>query len=453
MIRIFVNGLAASAGAGLTYLFNVVSHLAARPDVHSILAVQPELRRHFYGSSKLEFFCPAGLRNPVRRFWFEQHSLPAIVRKSGADVLISAGNFALRNSPVPQILLSGNSLYTSDDFRRDLMQRGELRMWLGNLIKGALARKSVQWADCTIAPTQAFATELQRWTGQSVSVVHHGFDPGTFFGGLEPLPAAVQAQLSQSHDCLRLLFVSHYNYYRNFETLLRALSLIAKRIPERTVKLFLTCKLQPEAKLGSYSPRRARQLVSELGIQENVIELGTLPYKSLHHLYRACDIYVSAAYTETFAHPLLEAMASGVPIAASGLKVHREVCGSAAVYFSPFDFRGLADRVAAIARSPELADHLLIAGKQRASEFSWARHVEQLIEIATALSNGPERIAAGQNHSRGVAKETLGSGSRLRSPAQRLPISPASLRQVPTTTFDPLAASGRAQRKQPAAQE
>jgi len=33
------------------------------------------------------------------------------------------------------------------------------------------------------------------------------------------------------------------------------------------------------------------------------------------------------AYAETFAHPLVEAMASGLPVIASDLAVHREICG------------------------------------------------------------------------------------------------------------------------------
>ena len=42
-------------------------------------------------------------------------------------MLFSVGNFALRKSPVPQVLLSRNSLYTSIDFLRDVRRRGEYR--------------------------------------------------------------------------------------------------------------------------------------------------------------------------------------------------------------------------------------------------------------------------------------------------------------------------------------
>src|SRR5437763_6967422 len=187
MIRIFVNGLAGSAGAGLTYLHNVIPHLSAVPGVHTILAVQPGLCRHFERLSNVDLICPSEISGTARRFVFEQTKLPELIRKSRADVLISAGNFALRNSPAPQILLSGNSLYTSTDFARDLRSRGEYAMLVHNFVKAVLARRSVHWADLTVAPSQAFADELRRWTGREVAVIHHGFDRKAFFSDRRPL--------------------------------------------------------------------------------------------------------------------------------------------------------------------------------------------------------------------------------------------------------------------------
>ena len=82
-----------------------------------------------------------------RRFWLEQTELPKIVRNCGADLLISAGNFALRRSPVPQILLSRNSLYTSPDFAADLIRRGEYQA-------GSTLTSRQYWpADLSIGPT------------------------------------------------------------------------------------------------------------------------------------------------------------------------------------------------------------------------------------------------------------------------------------------------------------
>jgi glycosyltransferase involved in cell wall biosynthesis len=384
MIRIFVNGLAASAGAGLTYLHNVVPQLSAVPGVHTTLAVQPILRPSFERLSDVDLICPEGISGTARRFLFEQWKLPDLIRKSRADVLISAGNFALRNSPVPQILLSGNCLYTSVDFSRDLRSRREYAMLADNFVKAVLARRSVHRADQTIAPSQAFADELQRWTRRQVAVIPHGFDHKAFFTDQTPLANDIQQKLGQAQGCLRLLFVSHYNYYRNFETLLRALPLIQNLVPQKPVKLFLTCKLERGANPGTYDGSSAARLIQRFGIADKVVQLGAVPYGALHHLYCACDLYVTPAYAETFAHPLVEAMASGLPVVASDLPVQKEVCGAAAQYFPRFSPESLAKAVA-IAWDPDIRSKLVIAGKVRATDFSWSRHVDRLIQNATEL--------------------------------------------------------------------
>jgi glycosyltransferase involved in cell wall biosynthesis len=398
MIRIFVNGLAASAGAGLTYLHNVVPHLSALTEVRTTFAVQPNLRESFNRFRNVELICPEGISGTARRFCFEQWKLPDLVRKARAEVLISAGNFALRKSPVPQILLSGNSLYTSTDFSRDLWRRREYAMLADNFVKGALAKKSVHWTDQTVAPSQAFADELRRWTGREVAIINHGFDAQRFFSGETPLAADIQQKFCETEGCLRLLFVSHYNYYRNFETLLRALPLIQKLVPEKRVKLLLTCKLDPGANPGAYDVDSARRLVHDLGIEDSVVELGAVPYGSLHHLYRACDTYVTAAYAETFAHPLVEAMATGLPIVASDLAVHQEVCGEAARYFARFSSGSLAQTVAEILNSGELAGRMAAAGMKRSGRFSWAEHVRQLLCLASTIREQSLTRASSEQH-------------------------------------------------------
>jgi glycosyltransferase involved in cell wall biosynthesis len=105
----------------------------------------------------------------------------------------------------------------------------------------------------------------------------------------------------------------------------------------------------------------------------------------LHHVYRSCDIYVTPAYTETFAHPLVEAMACGLPIVASDLAAHREITDGAALFFEKFSPPDLADKVTHLLDSPSLQSDLREKGLHRAGSFSWKDHVERLLEIAKAM--------------------------------------------------------------------
>ena len=168
MIRLFINGLAASAGGGLTYLRNVIPHLARRGDVETTVLLNRAMGEEFGELPNTSFVHVQEFNGASRRFVQEQAALPKMIRQSGAQVLLSAGNFALWNSPVPQILLSRNSLYTSGDFLRDVRARGDYAIWLDTLVKGWLARRSISRAEITVAPTAAFANELSQWSGRKV---------------------------------------------------------------------------------------------------------------------------------------------------------------------------------------------------------------------------------------------------------------------------------------------
>jgi glycosyltransferase involved in cell wall biosynthesis len=391
MMHLFINSLAASAGGGLTYIRNVLPHLAATPDLQVTVALSPGLKEEFGELTNIDFLeldC-----SPARRFWYEQSALSSLIRRCRADVLLSTGNFALRRAPVPQILLSRNSIYVSADYYRDLLSRREYRMWLDTRLRAALAKRSIRWANVTVAPSEAFAEELRRWTGARVLAIPHGFDPAGFTRDFSPLHADVEEKLRSAEGSLRLLFVSHYNYYRNFETLIRALPLLRDRMAGRPIKVLLTCRLAVGNNRGAYRSEAAAALVKKLGVSDMVLELGEIPYHQLHNVYARADVYVTPAYTETFAHPLVEAMASGVPVVASDLAVHREIARDAALYFQTFSANELAETVAQVAQSPETLKRMAAVGRARARHFSWKTHVEKILELSRAVldSNQPQR--------------------------------------------------------------
>jgi glycosyltransferase involved in cell wall biosynthesis len=217
--------------------------------------------------------------------------------------------------------------------------------------------------------------------------IHHGFDREAFFREQAPLPQDAQARLAATVGSLRLLLVSNYNYYRNFETLIRATAILKEKLHPRSVRLILTCKLNPKDNTGDYNADAAAELARQLRLGEEVVELGAVPYALLHHLYRACDLYVTPAYAETFAHPLVEAMASGLPVIASDLAVHREICGEAALYFARFSPEGLTERIGQATQSTGQTAVMREMGIARSRDFSWDKNVEELLVLARSIAS------------------------------------------------------------------
>jgi glycosyltransferase involved in cell wall biosynthesis len=78
-------------------------------------------------------------------------------------------------------------------------------------------------------------------------------------------------------------------------------------------------------------------------------------------------------------------MASGLPVVASDLPVHREICGDGAVYFPRFSPQDLADRIRDVVSSPDQHRQMSAAGLEQSQRFSWAGHVKELLSLAESI--------------------------------------------------------------------
>ncbi len=384
MAHVLLNALASTAGGGITYLQNVLPRLGAQS--HRFTAfVPPEsidgYRRFESPALRLEAG-PAG--GAFSRMFWEQRRLRSYVIRYKIDLLVALGNFALFASPVPQMLFNRNDLYFSPEFSNDLRSRGLYSMLLSHYFRSRLARASVRSADLNVAPTWAFAERIRRAVGdfdRQIEVLPFGFDHDRFFRNAGKRPPDAIAALRSGEGLIRILFVSHYNYFRNFETLIRALPRIRERVKTETgreSRLVLTTDIRRGAVYGGYDAGAASDLIDKLGIRDAIDMAGAVGYDDLYHLYRSCDLYVCPSYSESFGHPLVEAMAAGLPVVSADLPVHREVCREAAVYFDVFDPEDLADRCLEVLTDPALAGRLRAAGQARSRDFSWDEHVKGL---------------------------------------------------------------------------
>ena len=113
---------------------------------------------------------------------------------------------------------------------------------------------------------------------------------------------------------------------------------------------------------------------------ERVHHLGYAPFEQLPAMYRRATATVFPSLFEGFGMPLVEAMASGCPVAASSRGAVAETCGDAALLFEPEDEDAMVDAIRRIAEDDGLRERLRADGLARAAGFRWddvaARHVE-----------------------------------------------------------------------------
>jgi glycosyltransferase involved in cell wall biosynthesis len=395
MSRVLINALASTAGGGITYLRNVLPRLNRydQQNQYFVLA-PPEVARGYadMNEGRVTVEAVATRGGAIGRMLWEQTRLHRFIRSRKIDALVSLGNFALLGARVPQILFNRNDLYFSLEFERDLKSRKLYGALVGHYLKSWIARISIKRAEINVAPTAAFADRIRAHDGLSemnFEVLPFGFDPDIFTDCVDSLTEPQRAMLRSGEDCRRLLFVSHYNYFRNFETLIHALPIIKQKIAEfegKKVMLALTTDIKRGVVYGGYDATSAAELIDDLGVRDDIAMLGAVEYGKLSQVYRACDVFVCPSYSESFGHTLLEAMASGLPVVSADRPVHREVCGNAAVYFDTFSEKDLAEKCVSMLLDPDLRVNCRDRGLERSTMFSWDAHVDKLVKLIERLS-------------------------------------------------------------------
>jgi glycosyltransferase involved in cell wall biosynthesis len=121
-------------------------------------------------------------------------------------------------------------------------------------------------------------------------------------------------------------------------------------------------------------------LASSLGISHRVVQQAVAD-ADLPRVYANALALVYPSQYEGFGLPLVEAMASGIPILASDTPINREICGAAADYFPVSQFNELGRLMSNVCNDPKSYKDKIGTGLSRSAEFSWYRCAKKTAEV------------------------------------------------------------------------
>ncbi len=116
------------------------------------------------------------------------------------------------------------------------------------------------------------------------------------------------------------------------------------------------------------------------------LRLGFVPDDELVALYNLATLYCQPSYAEGFGLPVLEALASGVPVVVSKTQALVEVVGDAALQADPRKPEEFAQHFIRIVKSPSVRNDLIQRGFKRNKQFNWNTTAQKTLAVYRRVS-------------------------------------------------------------------
>jgi glycosyltransferase involved in cell wall biosynthesis len=367
-MKVLVNALSAKKGGIVTYTKNLLTSLT-EAGVDVTVAVPPEFNHPL--KSRLMPIDTTHF-SPARRFIWEQVAWRSIVRNHKPYLLFSSANFGLLSCPVRQVLLLREGGLFDPDYLANMAPEQGVYNSLNRSIRRRLMLLSAMRADTIITPTAAMRDLVSLWLpkAQQKCIVNP-------YGTLNEAFAPTDQKRKWREDgVLRLLYVSVYYPHKTPYLVCQAVD----RLNAAGIKAHATITMTRD-EMESMPGGSLDYAVVTSAEERGIVTLGHHDYGDLPKLYQSHDVFVFPSVSETFGHPMAEAMSSGLPVIVADTSVNREICDSAALYVRPYSIEDICDRVMELDSSEELREDLRgVARNRTLSLYGWQDHVDRLLE-------------------------------------------------------------------------
>ncbi|MCL5795420.1 MAG: glycosyltransferase family 4 protein [Patescibacteria group bacterium] len=176
-----------------------------------------------------------------------------------------------------------------------------------------------------------------------------------------------------------LLFISQWRPHKGIIQLVEAFKILKEKytIPHQLVIVGKPIYNFPEIPYTIHHTPYTKDIVTP----------GFVAESDLPILYQNADIFVFPSHYEGFGLPPLEAMACGVPVAASNVSCIPEILGKAAIYFDPYEPADIAQKIQKIITEPNLRKKLIQDGVTQSKKYSWHKMAKETLALYRKILN------------------------------------------------------------------
>ena len=291
--------------------------------------------------------CPfIALRRVVRYGW-EQAVLPFQLQREKPDLIHSLGYVAPLAASGTHVVTVPDLNYIGHQGRRTAAGRRVLRFFV---------EQAVKKADHVITISEFSRGEIIRNLGvdkDKVTVTH--------LAGRETPPSLHSTNGAGKYPAPYIMAFSSLSAHKNLPRLVAAFHQISSAVPHSLVLVGYT--------MPGYS--EVFDAIRDLGLGDRVVVTGWTESSEIPAFYAGASALLFPSLHEGFGLPIVEAMASGCPVAASDVYSIPEVGGEAILTFDPNDVRAMTDALERVVFRDDERRRFTRLGLERAKEFSW----------------------------------------------------------------------------------
>ncbi len=372
-----VDASSISSGGGITFL---VEFLKAKvwhenPNLQVIVWAHPSLSKALEGVpfplvKKLVPILVPG--DAFGRFLWSSLRMRHVATNEKVDVIMAAGGNFLGHSTIPSVTMVINQL-SFDPPSRQLFSWFSIFRWKLELLS-LVQQLSLALSTAAVFFSQFSLDELR--TNKIRRIPQYKIIPL----GLESrfLVPAGKIDLNKKKG-ITLLYVSTIFPYKHQETVIEAVRRL--RAEGHALKLVLVGDGPTEYR------RRLKKILHSIVDSDSWIDWkGAVKFGTMPEVYRSADIFIYASSCEAFGSTLLEAMASGIPIAASNRGPMQELIGNHGAYFNPYDPASIQSALSEILSSEnEKLEKNIQATQTRAKKFTWENTAQELVSFLVKI--------------------------------------------------------------------
>ena len=205
-----------------------------------------------------------------------------------------------------------------------------------------------------------------------VSVLYHGYD-NRYGGNLDEKEK--QAML-EKYNIKKpyILSIGRLEEKKNTRRIVQAFNHIAKKTKNGELSLVL---------VGSpgYGYEEVMNVVNESQYKEKIVRPGYVDTEDLKYIMSGAEVFVFPSLYEGFGLPILDAMASGIPVVASSGSSLEEIGKDACIYVDRFDVWEITKAISVLLNDQDARKKHIQAGFSRVNEFSWAKCAEETLKL------------------------------------------------------------------------